>query len=281
MTSGQDTSVLGNTIAFGIEFLSQLCSQGGVAFYGYLVGGIFLGILMWFLVSYFANGVNNTFHLSPAHHVLCSFASIFTLIVVLLFGSLQYADTAVTGMVSMWADSLKYDKEWKKETFNDAYDAVYALKDASGNSLEDFTKYPNPRVSADAHIIPTTHERSQKTVVQTYIDAILKSFDDKFPLLSWVIFARSGSSMQIAIEDMHRTFAEKKKKGENQTHSVDNHITNISKEVLKELKIQTPRIVTISRIALVVAFFIVQFFTFAVVMYVALKGIKDNFSIPR
>lgn len=255
------------------ELVAQLWLDGRKMFSIACISGIILAALAWWLAHITAINVNRQFSFRPQHHFYCIVAALATLSFTILFFAFHYTGYAAKTMVSAWEASILSDKEWSNNTFKKAYDAVYELRDASGNQLEDFKGRPHPDTGKST-VVPTTHEISKLTVAEVYAREAVEHFREYYYFLSKILWAKYGSAQEGIIEDMKRVFSEKP--GSN--YQAENAIRIAGEKIRQGLKEQVPRVVIISRIILAAAFILVQAIVFGLLIRAALADIRENFS---
>lgn len=251
----------------------QVWQDAWKVFIGTCAIGVFLAGLSWWLNRLVVLNCNRQFPFRVRHHFLCLLTAIATLIFTLLFVGFRYTGDVAEGMVRIWEISIKTDNDWKRGTFEKAYEAVYDLRDASGNQLEDFAGKPHPKTGRST-LIPTSHEASKLTAAETYAKGTVDHFRDQYPFLSKILWAHSGSAQEGIIEDMKRVF----KAAPGGTYQTEDAIRIAGEKIRRGLEEQAPRVVLISRILLVFAFILVQAITLALLIRAALADIKEHFS---
>ena len=230
--------------------------------------GVFLAALAWWLVYITALNFNRQFSFRPAHYFYCGAAAIATLLFTILFFALRYtADVAVV-MVSAWEVGIQADQPWSEDTYRRAFEAVRDLRDPAGKPLEDFSRSPPPGTGLPTSI-PTNHEASKNLAAEIYAEAVVKQFRTSYPFLSKVLWARSGIAQDEIFADMRRVFD-----SGDTSYDAKDAIRLAGTVIRHGLEKQVPRIVILSRVALVIAFLIVQAIVFALLIHAALADIK-------
>lgn len=255
--------------------VAELWAHAFRLFLGAVAVGLVLAALAWWGTTAIALNFNRQFTLRPRHHVYAAFAAFVTLVFTVLFVSLRYSDDVADLVVSKWQINIRSDRRWADDTFREAYEAVYSLRAASGERLEDFSAHPHPDTTSSTRI-PTTHERSKQVAARAYAEAAVQHFHDEHPLLSTIIWARSTVAEAAIVEDMRHFFANR-----GDTYPVSEAIELAGRHIRDDLRRQVPRIVLISRILLIVAFLIIQAITLALLVRAALADIKENRTSQR
>lgn len=231
--------------------------------------GICLAGATWWFASYVAFQYNRQFSMHTRHHVYCGIAAVVTLICTLLFFSLRFTENVAEALVSAWQHEIRMDSRWSDETYTKAYEAVYALKNAAGKQLENFTGKPHPRVGTASTTIPTAHDRSKQTAAQIYANEAVRHFKERSPFLSLILWPDSTEAEQSVIRDMELTFATGAT-----SYSAGKAIDLVSAKVQHVLKEQVPRVVIVSRFVLIGFFLLVQAIVFGLLIWSALADIK-------
>jgi len=201
-------------------------------------------------------------------------AAVTTFIFTLLFVGFRYTGTVAEGMVKIWEVSIRTDSQWNQKIFEKTYEAVYDLRDASGNQLEDFTGKPHPKTGRNT-LIPTKHEASKLIAAETYAKGAVDHFRVQYPFLSKILWAHSDSAQKGIVQDMKRVF----KASPGGTYQTEDAMRIAGEQIRRGLEKQVPRVVLIARILLVFAFILVQAITLALLIRAALADIKEDFSL--
>lgn len=93
----------------------------------------------------------------------------------------------------------------ERRNFSKAYEAVYELRDAAGNQLEDFTGRPHPESGREV-MIPTRHEKSKLVVAQIYAKEAVKHFTVNHPLLSKILRVYAEETAKALYKDIEQFF---------------------------------------------------------------------------
>ncbi len=253
------------------QLVSQLWQEARNTFFVGCASGAVLAAISWWAAYFVALNVNRQFSVRIQHRFFCLVAALATLVFSILFVAFQCTGHVVEGIVTGWETSICLDEGWKGGTFKKAYEAVYNLRDKAGDQVEDFKDFPHPDTGRSISI-PLNHGRSRRTVAETYAGEAANHFRDKHPFLSKILWARAETAEKGIIEDMERVFSE------NPKYPLDDAVRIAGKRIRRELKKQVPRIVIISRIALVIAFLFIQAIVFVLLIRAALADIRVNFS---
>lgn len=234
--------------------------------------GIVLGGLTWWIAYLIVHHINLQFPFR-LHHLFCCFlAALLTFLFTLLLFASRYAGIVAEGMVITWERTIQVDKNWRNKTFIKAYDAVYDLKDPNtGKQLEDFKGNLHPKTGKDT-LIPTNHDLSIQTVSEVYAKGAVEHFNETYPFLSKIMWARSKTSKESIIQAIKRVF-----EGPEKIYQLEDAIRLAGKNIKKELKKQVPQVVLFFRIILGILFLLVQSCTIGLLVWAAHRDIKIDF----
>lgn len=260
---------IGDLLSLLTNLIVKLWMNGRWDFIVAATAGTVLAALAWWLTHVVSLNFNRQFSFRAEHYLYCSIAAIFTLLFSIAFFALRYTADVAKIMVSDWEISIQADSQWGQDTFRKAYEAVFALRDAQGRQLENFTGKPPPD-AARLSVIPTTQEASKRKAAETYAAAAVVHFGVHFPFLSKILWARSSIAQDQIHADMQRVFASGRA-----NYAAEDAIRLAGREIRQGLESQVPRVVVLSRIVLVLAFLIIQAVTFALLIHAALADIKE------
>lgn len=163
---------------------------------------------------------------------------------------------------------------WADDTFQRAYEGVRSLRAPTGKPLEDFSTRPDPKSGLPTSI-PTTQEASKLKAADIYAEAAVTHFRIHHPVLSKVLWAQPKIAQDEIYADMHRVFG-----AGSPNYDAKDAARLAGGEIRRGLEQQVPRIVLLSRIALVIAFLIIQGITFFLLIHAALADIKVRRAAP-
>lgn len=251
------------------ELALQLYSTARNEFYLACFTGIVLAGGIWLLSRYVTRKFNRSFY-RHWHHCLSGVAALIALCCTLLFFAFRFTGNTAELIITRWEAALEQDAGWINETFRKTYEAVYALHDVTGKQLEDFTGKPHPD-SGQRTLIPAIHEQSKQAAAQIYADAVVGHFANKHPLLNKILWADSKEARQAIYDNMKHFFLKKDNKD---SYPVQEVVQTARTLIRQSLLGQLPRVALISRIALVIFFFLTQAVIFSALIYSAVKDIK-------
>lgn len=219
--------------------------------------------LSWYLCNNYVKLWNRRFRLTATHQFLTVIASVLTFFFVLAFGGLKYMQSVTSAIVSLWeAYEIKADDQWSHATFKNAY---YKVKDLN---IENFSDHPTPE--SGGQIIPATKKASQEAAAKVYAIAACNHFDLEHPFLSKIIWSNPSQSSENISNDVVNHFSQRP----GTTYSTEQAISIAADTIKTQLSAQTPRTVTLSRIALVVLYLLVMAIPLAAIGYAAYKDIR-------
>ncbi|MCI5148856.1 MAG: hypothetical protein D3916_05610 [Candidatus Electrothrix sp. MAN1_4] len=267
----QTLSLLSEFFRLITGLLFQLWHSARNEFFIAFAVGIVLAVLFGWLTYYVALNFNRRYFSKPQRYVFCGTAGIITLCCTLLFFAFRFTGDVAERIVTSWEAALEVDTEWSDETFRKAYEAVYELRDATGNQLEDFTGRPHPD-SGQKVPIPVAHEQSRLLVAQIYAEEAVQNFTENHPHLSKILWVYAEESSTAIYEDIKQFF---NATGEGEDVYPLMEAVRLAKRLLrKSMVIQLPKIMLISRSVLVLMFLLIQALLFSLLIRSALADIK-------
>lgn len=222
--------------------------------------GIALSGLCWYLASVYTQLWNQRFRPTRTHHILCGAASLASLYFTLVFGSLGYTRDAAILSIRFWQTQIGWDSSWAGNTYAKAFQRVKA------SGKEDFSNVPGPGMAGSR--IPTTTDESRFAAAETYANEACLHFASKRPFLSKVVWSSPGVPSQKILEDVrnfHKT---------NPNYPVERAIEIAATRIREGLDPQTPRVVHLARISVIIVFLLVQAIPFGLIGWAAYRDIK-------
>jgi hypothetical protein len=227
--------------------------------------GVALAAACWYACSVYTHMWNRDFQMSPIHHLCCAFASICTLVFVIVFSSLYYTKEAAAASIQLWNLRINSDRPWQDRTFSKAYDKVKSL------GVEDFTKFPPPEDGG--HIVPITHDESRNAAAELYANEACSDFDRKRPFLSKIVWSRPGIAPEL-VEGDAQTWLQGHHPG--QPYPAERAVELAAENIKDRLNAQTPRVVVLSRLVCAGLFLLIQLIPFGLVGWAAYRDIHVN-----
>ena len=238
-------------------------SQDRAYFAMVLVAAFVLAGLSWYLCNNYVKLWNRRFRLTATHHVLTIIASVLTFFFVLAFGGLKYMQEVSDGIVTLWEGyEIKADTQWSSATFKEAY---YKVKDLKS---EDFSKVPAPENGGS--FIPASKKVSQEAAAKVYATAACTHFDEEHPFLGKIIWSDSDQPTDNIAGDVMSYFSQ----NPGSSYSSEKAIDIAADTIKTQLREQTPRTVTLSRIGLVILYLLVMAIPLGLIGYAAYKDIR-------
>ena len=242
-------------VFYGLAKLSiqNLLITFGVA--GILSVGCFLGC------NYYSRLWNKRYRTTTTHKLLSGVASILTFLFVCAFVAFTFWEDAASMKIEIWKNNLKTDIVFTNSCFKKAYYEVKKL------GLEDFTNYLPPEKGGT--LIPTSHKETQFRAGEVYSELACNNFDDKHRFLALALKSNFGVAPELITKDMTRHFSKNEV-----PYSMSNGIEIAATIIKNELIAQTPKVIKLARIILVLLFLIVQAIPFGLIGLAAYKDLK-------
>jgi len=225
----------------------------------FLAGAVLAGVC-WYVCSVYTHYWNRKFQVTLTHHILCGFASVCTLVFVVLFVSLYYTKEAALASIETWQTQLNTDTDWGEQTFAMAYDKVKEL------GIEDFSHALPP--GTPGSLIPTTKDESREAAASVYANEACKHFDTKRPFLSKIVWSSPGVPSETIVKDTNEWFQT------NPTYPVTRAIDIAATQIKEGLEPQVPRVVHLSRTVVALSFVLIQAIPFGLIGWAAYTDIK-------
>ncbi|MEO1857403.1 MAG: hypothetical protein ABGY95_08595 [Rubritalea sp.] len=262
-------NIMQELVTFLIGCIVYMWADGVQLFLITLAVALVLAAFCWWGCSKFTLLWNNQFKVSSVHHLLCGVAAIFTAIFVIVFSSLRYTKDVAELSIDVWNVQILIDDEWKGETFEMAYDAVYELQDEEGNQLEDFSNAPHPSTGESSNV-PVNKQESRVAVAKVFADSAVENFDYNRPLLSKFLWGGNSTSEAVLVADVNRFFEQ----NPGVSYPRESAVNIAVAETKKSLNEQAPKLVLIGRFLLVGLFVLFQLLPFSVIAWAAYRDIK-------
>jgi hypothetical protein len=225
-----------------------------------LLAGVILAGVCWYVCTVYTHYWNRRFQVTLIHHILCGFASICTLIFIVLFVSLFYTKEAALASIEAWQAQLNLDSAWADRTFAMAYDKVKEL------NIEDFSNTQPP--GTPGSLIPTTKDESRQTAASVYANEACRHFDTNRPFLSKIVWSSPGVPSETIVKDTNEWFQS------NPVYPVTRAIDIAANQIREGLEPQVPRVLTLARTAVFVLFVLIQAIPFGLIGWAAYTDIK-------
>jgi len=230
-------------------------------FFLLMMTAVVIAVGLWIFAANYTRLWNKAFKNRPIHYCLFTLSAIMTFIFIIVFYSLKFTDHAAEYTVIKWEYNLKNDNKWSNDVFIKAYEAV----DNSGKA--DMSNYKHP--DNGGKLIPSQH-KVRPIIAEVYSNESIAHFKKSHTLLSRVLWANSRSSNEKIQSSMDAFFVS----NPGEIYTVKDAIEIAAKQISLGLKEQTPRVVYVTRIILVLLFFIFQLIAFGIVGFHAYNDLK-------
>jgi hypothetical protein len=217
-----------------------------------------LSVGCFVLCDYYSRLWNKSFKKTITHNILSVLAAALTFIFVIAFASITFFQEISNIIILKWQTTVSFDKKWQAATFSKSYQAVKACCENS----EPFDQYK------DGKNIPLTTTKAQEVFARTYADEGSKHFNKTHPFLK-IIWSAPQISQTDLEKDVQYYFVNIGK-----TYPPERAIELVAAKVKKHLKEQTPKVITLTRIILIVLFFFVQAVPFGLIGFASYNSLK-------
>jgi hypothetical protein len=205
---------------------------------------------------------NKRFQLTATHKAFTAFACTLTFFFVLAFSGLTFLKEITLLRITLWQAGIKMDQAWASGTMRKTYNAV------KETGLEDFSLYTNPDAG-----VPVTKTQSKLIAAEINADEACHHFSEHHPFLSKIVWTSPSLPTKIVKDDVESYF----KIGVSHSYPQDRAVDLAAEHIKTQLTEQAPRVVTLSRIGLVIAFLLVQLIPFGLIGYAAYTDIRSSF----
>lgn len=205
---------------------------------------------------------NKRFQLTMTHKVLTALACTLTFFFVLAFSGLALLKEITLARIVLWQAAIKTDLVWANQTMEKTYDAV------KKTGLEDFSQYPNSGAG-----VPVTKTQSKLIAAEINADEACRHFGEHHPFLSKIVWTSPSLPTKIVKDDVEAYFKTRVNHSYPQERAIDLAAAHIKTQLVE----QAPRVVTLSRIGLLIAFLLVQLIPFGLIGYAAYTDIRSSF----
>lgn len=252
------------------ECIGYFFSEARSGFYITIAVAIVLAVACWWACSHFSKLYNRHYSANPLHHTLCGIAAFITIFAVVAFAALKYTKEVAENSIERWSKSIVQNQAWADATLAKTYDAVFALRDGSGNQLEDFTGKKHPREGG--LFVPTSSKEAQLAAAETYAKEALREFKKQRPFLSKILWGDSDLSEEVIFKDVEAFFAQRTGK----PYPAEKAVMLAVRETENTLAEQTPRVIPLSRTVLAALFVLIQAIPFALIGKAAYDDIRER-----
>ncbi|HEV7346863.1 hypothetical protein [Telluribacter sp.] len=227
-----------------------------------LAAALGFSLLCGWICLHYVQLLNKRFQLTSTHKIFTALACTLTFFFVLAFAGLTFMREITQAQIEIWQVNIKEDQVWSQSTFEKTYNKV------KESGKEDISTFP----PIEEGSIPVSHKDSKLLAAQIYSNEACTNFDEMHPFLSKIVWATPSLPTEVIHSDVASFF----KSYPGKSYPTENAIDLAAKHIKDELLVQAPRVVTISRICLVLAFFLVQLIPFGLIGFAAYKDIKSS-----
>ena len=165
----------------------------------WLVAAVLLSVGTWVFCIYYARLWNRRFHHKPVHHLWGALAALISFVAVFAWYIVSNLEPITKIMISAWSIELKTDQDWGQATFATAYQAV------KEQGVESFYGVPKPDQSGS--YIPINYDASRVKAAYVYANEAYQNFDETHPLLAFILDAQVGLAEDSIRQDVNTYLA--------------------------------------------------------------------------
>lgn len=204
---------------------------------------------------------NKSFQKTATHNVLSIMAAVLTFFFVLAFVSFTFFKEVSQLMILKWQATINLDAKWQDATFKKAYQAVKSCcENTEPFQLAEFR---------NGSLVPLNTTQAKEVFARVYADNGSKHFENTHPFLSKIIWSSPQIAQASLEEDIRSYFT-----GGNEPYNASRAIELVATKIKGELTKQTPRVVTLSRVVLIILFLIAQAIPFGLIGIAAYNSLK-------
>jgi hypothetical protein len=230
-------------------------------FYLTIIGGLIFSIVVGLTCHFFYKLWNKSYVTTFTHKLMSVFSSILSFFFIICYVGFTFLEEVAMTKILIWKEEIIKDQNFIQKTFIKAYDNVKELE------IEDFSNTLSPNQGGNQ--FPTSKRESKLKAGETYYEESINNFQDKHGFLNAILSVKSNNTPEQIQKNMDDYFS----KG-NQTYDIIDGIEIAANNLKSSLIQQAPRVVKISRILLVLLFFIIQIIPFGIISYSAYKDLK-------
>lgn len=219
--------------------------------------------LCWWVCTHYTKLWNKRYNVKPGFHIICSMSAIISFLAVLSFIGLKNTKPVAEKMVEEWEYDVVENYKLQNECFLKAYETV------ADSGLETMKGFPHPSIGGD--LIPMVHKETQLMVSKIYAEGACEDFHRNYSFLGWFLKTDEGIPMEMIAADQDAFF----KNERNTSYPLERGFSIGVQHISDQLQEQTPRIVRITRVWLILFFLVIQLIPFSII---GLLAYKDLFS---
>ncbi len=239
-----------------------LIGQDRMSYMLLLLSGLAIAVILWLVCAFFGRLFYKPYRMSIGQHILCSILAVIVTLTVPTYASTVYLQPALVGVIAYWRDTLASSKAWQDKQFKREYAEIKKM------GLEDFSSVIPPEKGGS--IIPLNHAESRIKIGQMEAEAAIENFQFNFSLISKIIGTQATVSANMVSQDMNHFF----KSNPGATYPLNRGVQLAVERIYQELEPQIPRIIFITRLALIFLVVIGYAICLGWIAYAALKQIR-------
>lgn len=229
--------------------------------------GVCLGVASWYLMGIFVRLWNRQFTRKPVHHSLSFFAGMLTVVFTVQFVALNQIGPLAITAIEAWRQQALQDEEFSGALFVQAYEQVREANHEPPEAwLSPETRHPREGGTK----IPSNAEESQEITATVYVQGSAKHFRETRPYLGWLLRPETSMPRDAVVDEMQAYFAQ----NPGGTFELRIGLRIAASMIEADLLRQVPLVVSLGRMALGLAFLLVQGLIFAVVAWAAYNDIR-------
>lgn len=232
----------------------------------WIVVALGFSALCWWICTHYTKLWNKRYNVRQGFHIICSISAIITFLAVLSFVGLKNTKLVAEKMVEEWEYDVVEDGELQNDSFIMAYEAV----DDAG--LENMNGFPPPCSGGDQ--VPMKYKETQLLVSSIYAGNACDDFHIEYPFLGWFLKADKGVPTELIAADQEAFF--KDRFGFATTYPLERGFKLGVRHISNQLQEQTPRIVKVTRLWLVLVFLAIQLIPFGIIGFLAYKDLFNH-----
>jgi hypothetical protein len=248
-------------LQIGLDCVRILASQNLAGFLASFTVGAVLAALCWYGCAHYALLWNKQFHATVTHHVLCAMAAVVTFIATITWSGLGFLNGYAQLRVRAWQAQLLVNPVWNDQTF------VRAYRDVQKAGVEDFRQYPLSRRK-----IPADSLSTRELVAARYASEAVRDFRERAPWLGSLLTPSTVDPRARMRADMNAFFRRQR----DSSYALDAAVALVARLISEDLIRKTPRLVTVGRSGLVVAFVLVQLIPLGFIGWAATRDIRPH-----
>lgn len=226
-----------------------------------LVSAAVFSLLMWLLSANYSKLWNKQYSATKFQHTMGAISSILTFTFIITYAGLVYIQDIAEIQVTMWSSGLSKDVKYNDQVFKKIF---YKVKELNP---KEFTNIKTPEMGGDR--IPISNEQSKAVLAKISVDEAINNFRLTHRVLSWMMRLKGGNASEAIVKDINTFFS-----ANNDAYPSVKGTDLAASYIKSNLVVQLPKLITYSRVALVLLFLLVQLIPFTLVGYAAYTDLK-------